>query len=143
MLASFLHRVARALPAIALAGFALTALAGCNERELEKFFLMLLVLAAIAVMVQVALLAVLIMGIVKLVQGKPDLRWGVAALVCGAFDGLPTLASLFSSGHLRSLSLAGLALSGALIYVGFRNVRDAAKPAPVDRDPTPARRGPP
>jgi hypothetical protein len=135
MLAPFLRRAARRLPAIALAVVALISLAGCNERELEKFFFMLLVLVVIAALVQLVLLTVLITGIVKLVQGKPDPRWGVAALVCGAFNGLPTLASPFSSAGFHLLSLGAFALSGGLLYVGWRNVRDAENPAPRPASP--------
>src|SRR5262245_27321223 len=107
----------------------ITCLTGCDDRFWETLALLIFVALAVMAVTYGALVAVLIVNIVKLLRGKPSLGWGVTSLVCGGLTGLSSLSPLvfpLAHGSLPSgLSLASIALAGALVYFGLRNVQGA------------------
>ncbi len=131
------HPVVPGLPVpgarLVLMALALGSLTGCDRNDfhgLDGLVLLVVVLVAFAAAVEAALVAVLIVVLVKLSRGKPSAAWGFAAIGCGAFQGLPMLGSLFSSGVPRPASLFSFAVAAALVYVGWRNVDGAGRPGP-------------
>ena len=122
-------RAVRRLTTLVLLLVTITCLSGCNDRFWETLALLVLVVVAIMVVTYGALLAVLIVNIVKLLRGRPSLGWGVTSLVCGGMTGLSALSPLVS--HLEhgslptGLSLGSIGLAGALVFFGLRNVRGA------------------
>jgi hypothetical protein len=115
-------------------------LMACSAQECEAFhdslrdfFIFVLLLLLLAFVVQVASLVILVVGIVKLVNGTPSTRWGIAAIVSGVVVEIPMLAMLAQPNPLHLLTLFGV----ALLYVGIRNVQQA-RPSAMLPPPPPA-----
>lgn len=117
---------------------ALLALSGCDAGraldELREAFLVIMVLTAVALAFQVVVGVVGMVGLVMLARKTPSLRWGIAAIVCGLLQILPTgiLLFVFKPNGLHAISVSEVI---ALVYVGIRNVMLAprrAAPTPGD-----------
>ncbi|MDI3291401.1 hypothetical protein [Polyangium sp. 15x6] len=107
-------------------------LPGCNNQELERLFEGLIVLAIVLVVVHLvvwgAMIFVIVKNLVHLGRGKPSLGWGATSIAMGALTGLPAIVTGVENFH--PTALGSLLVSGALCFLGYKNVagaRDLAK----------------
>lgn len=127
----------RALSALPLA--ALLALSGCDVgrglNQLRDAIRWLVGLIVAALVLQVVLFVVGLVGAVMLERKTPSLGWGIAAIACGVLQLLPTgFLLVFGLGGPLSISVIEVIVLG---YVGIRNVRLAPRRRAPLRDSIP------
>ena len=102
-------------------------LPGCNSQELERLVealvLLALVLLVVHALVWGAMVLVIVKNLVHLGRGKPSLGWGATSMAIGVLTGLPRLFSIVQHFHVGSLG--SLLLSGALCFLGYKNIAGA------------------
>lgn len=102
-------------------------LPGCNGQELERILeaivLLAIVLFVVHLVVWGAMVLVIVKNLVHLGRGKPSLGWGATSIAIGALTGLPQLFSIVEGFHAGALG--SLLLSGALCFLGYKNVAGA------------------
>ncbi|MDC3953659.1 hypothetical protein [Polyangium jinanense] len=102
-------------------------LPGCNGRELERLLEALVLLAIVLVVVHLvvwgAMVFVIVKNLVHLGRGKPSLGWGATSIAMGAVTGLPAIVTGVETFH--PTALGSLLLSGALCFLGYKNVAGA------------------
>jgi hypothetical protein len=99
-------------------------LTGCDDRVVEKlgeFLLFIVALVVVLLLFQVVAVVVLAVGAVKLARKTPSLNWGIAGIVCGLLELLPTVFSLLQITQPHPAHALAVLFVLGLLYVGIRN----------------------
>ena len=110
-------------------------LAGCNEEKLVELFgtiaIALLLILLVQVVVWAGLFSIMVINLVYLGRGKPNLGWGMTSLCAGAFALFPNIMHVWAA--VKLTTVAPLAFSLGLCWVGYKNVKGARERARWER----------